>query len=86
MLIDQASVEGTQPAANPDLLRRLAASTGGAFVTPEEARSMLATIARERAIALRTAEIKLWNHAAMFIAFVGCLSLEWFLRRRRGLA
>lgn len=86
VLIDQASVEGTEPAANPDLLRRLAARTGGAFVTPEEARSTLAAIARERASALRTAEIKLWNHAAIFIAFVGCLSLEWFLRRRRGLA
>ena len=86
VLVDEASVEGMTPAANPDLLRRLAARSGGAWVPPDEARSTLATIARERATALRTAEIKLWNHAAMFVAFVGCLSLEWFLRRRRGLA
>ncbi len=86
LLVDEASLEGMTPAANPDLLRRLALRTGGAWVPPDEARSALAAIARERATALRTAEIKLWNHPAMFIAFVACLSLEWFLRRRRGLA
>jgi hypothetical protein len=86
LLVDEASVEGLSPAANPDLLRRLALATGGAFVPPAAARSTLAAVARDRATALRTAEIKLWNHPALFLAFVGCLSLEWFLRRRRGLA
>jgi hypothetical protein len=85
-LVDRASLEGTTPAANPDLLRRLAAHTGGAFVPPGEARSSIKSLVASRVSAAQAVEVKLWNHAGMFIAFVSCVSLEWFLRRRRGLA
>ncbi len=85
-LVDQASVEAATPDANPDLMRRLAARTGGAFVLPDDVVDSVRKIAREQAMAEHTIEIKLWNHAGLFIAFVCCASLEWFLRRRRGLA
>ena len=85
-LVDQASLEGAMPAANPDLLRRLAARTDGAFVAPEEAESSIRSLVERRLAAIQTVELKIWNHAGMFLAFVGCVSLEWFLRRRRGLA
>ncbi len=85
-LVDHASLEGTTPAANPDLLRRLAARTGGALVDPAEARTSIRSVVASRVSAARAVEVKLWNHAGMFIAFVSCVSLEWFLRRRRGLA
>jgi hypothetical protein len=85
-LVDQASMEGSSPAADPDLLRRLAVRTGGAHVAPEDAQDAVTAIARRRVSAIQTSEITLWNHAGMFMAFVSCVSLEWFLRRRRGLA
>ncbi len=85
-VVDEARLEGTTPEANPDLMRRLALRTGGAVVTLDEARGAIAALVKERALAERTVEIKLWNHVVMFAAFVGCTSLEWFLRRRRGLA
>jgi hypothetical protein len=85
-LVDQAGIEGTLPAANPDLLRRLAARTNGAFVTPEEAGGSIQSLVERRLAAVQTVELKLWNHAGIFLAFVACVSLEWFLRRRRGLA
>jgi hypothetical protein len=34
----------------------------------------------------RVREIELWNHLALFVSFILVLSIEWFLRRRRGLA
>lgn len=34
----------------------------------------------------RVREIDLWNHLALFLSFVAILSVEWWLRRRRGLA
>jgi hypothetical protein len=34
----------------------------------------------------RVREIELWNHFALFLSFVSVLCVEWFLRRRRGLA
>jgi hypothetical protein len=34
----------------------------------------------------RIREFEVWNHWLLFAAFVSVLSVEWFLRRRRGLA
>jgi hypothetical protein len=34
----------------------------------------------------RVREIELWNHLLLFLSFVTVLCVEWFLRRRRGLA
>jgi hypothetical protein len=34
----------------------------------------------------RVREIDIWNHLALFLSFVAILSVEWWLRRRRGLA
>ena len=85
-LIDEAGLEGLTPAADPGLLRRIAAASNGAFVAPEDAARSVLDIARDELAVVRTREIKLWNHAGLFLAFVGCVSTEWFLRRRRGLA
>jgi hypothetical protein len=34
----------------------------------------------------RVREVQLWNHLALFLSFITVLCVEWFLRRRRGLA
>ncbi len=34
----------------------------------------------------RVREVELWNHIILFLSFVTVLCVEWFLRRRRGLA
>jgi hypothetical protein len=85
-LVDEAGLEGLTPAADPALLRRIAEASNGAFVAPEDAARAILKTAREELAVVRTREIKLWNHAGLFLAFVGCVSVEWFLRRRRGLA
>jgi hypothetical protein len=85
-LVDRASVDGLDPAADPALLRRLAASSDGAFAQPDAALRAIDEVARRQLAIVHTREIPLWNHAGLFLAFLGCASGEWFLRRRSGLA
>jgi hypothetical protein len=85
-LVDRATVDGLDPAADPGLLRRIAQSSDGAFVAPEAAERAINEVVRRQLAIVHTREIPLWNHAGLFLAFIGCASGEWFLRRRSGLA
>ena len=57
-----------------------ASTDGGGF---DDLLSRLPDVVRRMG---RVREIDLWNHLVLFISFVVVLSVEWFLRRRRGLA
>jgi hypothetical protein len=85
-LVDQATVDGLNPAADPALLRRIASSSGGALATPADAQRIISDVAHRQLAIVHTREIPLWNHAGLFLAFIACASSEWFLRRRSGLA
>jgi hypothetical protein len=85
-LVDQATVDGLNPAADPALLRRIAASSGGSLATPADAQRVISDVAHRQLVIVHTREIPLWNHAGLFLAFIACASSEWFLRRRSGLA
>ncbi|MGD8396147.1 MAG: hypothetical protein PVF43_11800, partial [Candidatus Eiseniibacteriota bacterium] len=85
-MVDAADRDGTTPAANPDLLRRLAARSGGAMLAPGEVAERLGGLVAARRQQLAAVEIKLWNHPAVFVLFVVVLAIEWALRRRIGLA
>jgi hypothetical protein len=89
------SRELAQPMADPVYLRQLAEITadhGGAAFSPDDIDELIATIAKRRRQAetpviekhrLGDGPISGWM---LFALFAGCLSTEWFLRRRWGLA
>jgi hypothetical protein len=89
------SRELAQPMADPVYLRQLAeitANHGGAAFSPDEVDALVETIAQRRRQAetpvvekhrLGDGPISGW---ILFSLFAGCLSAEWFLRRRWGLA
>ena len=89
------SRELAQPMADPVYLRQLAditADHGGAAFTADEVDALIDTIAKRRRQAetpviekyrLGDGPISGW---ILFIFFAACLSAEWFLRRRWGLA
>ncbi|MAT73092.1 MAG: hypothetical protein CMJ58_26710 [Planctomycetaceae bacterium] len=88
-VIDQ-DVELDQPAAEPTLLASLAnltADAGGAGLAPEELPALIESLQAksqefEEEIVNR---VTLWDTWWMFLALVGGLSTEWFLRKRWGL-
>jgi hypothetical protein len=73
-------------AGDADRLRRMAESTGGRLLRPEQIAAipaMLATAADDRP---RFAEWRLWDSPWLFGFVVACLGAEWALRKRTGLA
>lgn len=73
------------PQLNEDLLKQLAAETGGAYFTMADAASVAENVADVQNPVFVDAERELWNHPLILIAVVGLLGTEWFLRKRIGL-
>jgi hypothetical protein len=72
------------PAADRALLRQIAEITGGQSVPPEGLVKQLAEIdtsATERVI---PTEKRIWDNWTFFLIFATLLSLEWWLRKRKG--
>ncbi|MCA1561072.1 MAG: hypothetical protein LC804_12665 [Acidobacteria bacterium] len=85
MLVGGADQELADPRLNEEVLRRIAAATGGQLVDAAEAGQIagrLAARATDRAPAIQR---DLWHNAWSFLAIVVLLSGEWILRRRWGL-
>jgi hypothetical protein len=88
--VSDQDVELDQPAAEPMLLASLAnltAEAGGAGLAPEELPDLLERLkAKSQEFEEEIVEtITLWDRWPTFLAFVGLLSAEWFLRKRWGL-
>ena len=85
-IVDARDLELDQPSADPDFLKELAALTGGRSLNPEDLGKLWEQLKETRFNALtRIQVITLWDNWWMLLAFVGVMSLEWFLRKKRGL-
>jgi hypothetical protein len=73
-------------AQNVDLLKRIAAETGGKHYTLNEAQSLLDDLTYRRTPHSERVTKDLWDMPINFILIIGLLSAEWFLRKREGLA
>ena len=75
------------PAADFGLLEEIARITGGTNVPPGELADHLRKLARLglNVEVTRVRRILLWDNWPLMAVFVLALSLEWFLRKRKGL-
>jgi hypothetical protein len=83
--IEPFALEDSDVRRRSSVLRRLAEATGGAYVTPETLDELPDELPLERVGRSRTTEIELWDTPWLLTAFVGLLSIEWALRRRKGM-
>ncbi len=81
------SVETIDTSADPATMRDVAQASGGQYLDPAEPRRLLSLLeqAHPPRQASREAEF-LWDRPSLFAAIVGLLTIEWFMRRRRGVA
>jgi hypothetical protein len=88
-LVNAGDIELDNPAADPALMAELASLSGGSVIQPEELDSFLDDLLARGVTSLDLHEIRrisLWDNEWVMLVFVGLLSLEWFLRKRRGMA
>jgi hypothetical protein len=89
-LVPEQDIELDRPAAEPTLMAQLAGMTaeaGGAALAPEELPTLMHRLATQppKLEAEVVAKKTYWDTWPFFLAFVGLLGVEWFLRKRWGL-
>ncbi|HVZ41474.1 MAG TPA: hypothetical protein VHI13_19490 [Candidatus Kapabacteria bacterium] len=87
--IGELGIEFQDPTMNAELLRGLAARTGGTFYTPRGSNSLVDDIMNQKAFAPRSVESReddpLWHKPWLLLAALAAFSAEWFLRKRSGM-
>jgi len=73
-------------ALNSDLLKRLAAGTGGRYYTSQDARNLPEDISYIDNGTSRLEEKELWDMPFLFLMLIGTIAAEWIVRKRKGLA
>jgi len=83
--VEPFALEDADVRRRASALRRLADVTGGAYVTPATLDALPDEIPLERVDRTTTREYELWDTPWLLTAFVALLSVEWALRRRKGM-
>ncbi|WP_437191706.1 hypothetical protein [Planctomicrobium sp. SH527] len=86
-VIDERDLELDNPASDPTLMAELAAITGGSVVPPEQLGEFLTTLLKEGIPSelKRTRRINLWDNWPLLLLFLSVMSLEWTIRKWKGL-
>jgi hypothetical protein len=84
--VDRNGPEYVRLRPDPGTMDQIARASGGQSVDRAGLDALLDRIPTVVRRVGRVREIDLWNHIALFLSFVALLSVEWWLRRRRGLA
>jgi uncharacterized membrane protein len=86
VLVSDLNREYYSAAQNSDLLKRIAAETGGKYYTPAQVKSLLDDLTYRQTPYSERVTKDLWDMPVNFVLLIGLLSAEWFLRKREGLA
>lgn len=85
-LVAELNREFYDATLNEELLRRVAAETGGKYYTLEEASALVDDLTYRQTDNSRPVTRDLWDMPVNFLLLVGLLGGEWLLRKRNGLA
>lgn len=85
-LVSERTREFFEAAQNVDLMKRIAAETGGKYYPLSEARKLLDEITMLEGKNSERVSKDLWDMPINFLLLIGLASAEWFLRKRQGLA
>ncbi len=85
-VVDSSGPEYWDLTAKPDELRRASHVSGGLFLRDDGLDPRLESLAVSPVAASVTTEHLLWNHPLPLLVFLVLLGVEWWIRRRSGLA
>lgn len=86
VLVSDLNREYFSAAQNTDLLKRIAAETGGKYYQLNDLQSLLDDLTYRKTPYSERVAKDLWDMPINFFLIMGLLSAEWFLRKREGLA
>ncbi len=86
VLVSDLNREYFSAAQNTDLLKRIAAETGGKYYQLNDLQSLLDDLTYRKTPYSERVSKDLWDMPINFFLIMGLLSAEWFLRKREGLA
>lgn len=78
--------EAHNAAQNVELLKRIAAETGGGYYTATQVDKLLDDITHTEGAGSIRVSYDLWDMPINFILIAGLVAGEWFIRKRKGLA
>jgi hypothetical protein len=84
-IVDARDLELDYPSADPDFLKELSAITGGQSLRPEDIDGLLDRLMNSKSNLTRIQTTPLWDNWWLLLVFVSLMSIEWFLRKKRGL-
>jgi hypothetical protein len=84
----EPDVEAEMRDVTPDdhMLRRLAESSGGEILRLEDLKSLPRRLEAAPGVVRQATEKSLWDSPQLFAFILGCLGIEWAMRKRLGLA
>ena len=84
-LLKEFSLEDSEVRRRSALLTRLGEESGGGYYPPETVDEFPGVVGLEWSRRTIEREFEIWNSPWLLVGFVGLVSLEWTLRRRKGL-
>ncbi|MFQ5677058.1 MAG: hypothetical protein ACE5G1_14275, partial [bacterium] len=83
--VEEFSLEYQNTRMNEDLLKRIATESGGEFYTTENFAGLPEKLKfPEKYVSLKN-EWEIWNRVPLLISCIFLLSVEWFIRKRKGM-
>ena len=85
-LVTELNREFHDAAQNVELLKRIAAETGGKYFPLSKANELIEELTYLEGKNSERVSLDLWDMPVNFLLLLGLASAEWFLRKRKGLA
>jgi uncharacterized membrane protein len=85
-MVGKINREAYDAAQNRELLKRVAADTGGNYYTPAETKNLLEDLTHRESDSSVRVTYDLWDMPFNFLLAVALAAAEWFIRKRKGLA
>jgi len=83
--VEEFRIEFQETRMREDLLKAIAAQSGGKYYTPEQVADLAKDLHVAPQMVVQSRESEVWNKAPLLVAFIVLLSAEWFLRKRKGM-